>query len=218
MKKDTIRKPRGKKIRPRVEKPKKKPSKVRKPTLIGYMRVSTDKQDHALQFDALIEHGVKEENIYSDIISGSKISRKGLNDCLKQLVSGDTLLVWKIDRLSRSLKDLLIELDKLDNMDVGFRAITQAIDTTTPAGRMMMHMIGAFAEFEREMIRERVKAGIKTKMDNGRERWGRMPKTEYEPEAIDALRAKGYTVGKIAREIGVSKATVSRVLNREKES
>jgi len=210
-KKKVIRKPRGKKIRRAVEKKKKTTEDTRKPRLIGYIRVSTEKQDHGLQKDALIEAGVSPEDIFQDTISGSKVSRKGRDACLKFLISGDTLVVWKIDRFSRSLKDLLNQLDELDRRDIGFRSITQAIDTTTPAGRMMMQMVGAFAEFERELIRERVKAGIKATMEGGRKRWGKAPAVDYDADEIKALRKKGKSVREVSRITGASPATVSRI-------
>lgn len=211
-----IRKPRGRKIKRAPEKKKKTAVPPRKPRFIGYIRVSTERQDHALQRDALIEAGVAPEDIFQDTISGSRITRKGRDACLKFLIPGDTLIVWKIDRFSRSLKDLLNQLDDLDRREVGFRSITQQIDTTTPAGRMMMQMVGAFAEFERELIRERVKAGIKATMENGRDRWGKRPDSEYDPKEVKELR-KTMSVRAVARKIGISPATVSRITSKKRK-
>lgn len=210
-KKKVKRKPRGRKIRKEIKKPAKKPETLRKPTLIGYMRVSTEKQDHSLQHKALIEAGVEEENIFQDTISGSRVNRKGRDECLKYLIEGDTLVVWKLDRFSRSLKDLLTKLDELEQKGVGFKTLTQNIDTTTPAGRMMMQIVGAFAEFEREMIRERVKAGIQEKMKNSKQRWGKRPAVDYSEKEIKKLIREGLTQRQVAKQIGVSKSTVQRI-------
>ena len=214
-KKKVKRKPRGRKIR-RVEKPKKKDiTPERKPKKIGYMRVSTEKQDMALQLDALVAAGVAPEDIYRDTISGSKITREGRDACLKALIAGDTLCVWKLDRFSRSLKDILDKLDMLMARGVRFVSLTQNLDTQTPVGRAMIQMIGIFAEFERETIRERVKAGIRAKIESGEVvRWGRRPQVEYENEEIVRLLQSGMTQREVARTTGVSKTTVQRVWNR----
>jgi hypothetical protein len=127
--------------------------------LIGYARVSKgDAQTTALQLRALAAHGVTK--IYKEHASGGRWDRLRLHAMIEHLREGDVVVVWKLDRLSRSLKDLLHILDRIEAAGAGFRSLTEAIDTTTPAGRMMMQMVGAFAEFERAMIRERVMAGL----------------------------------------------------------
>ena len=121
--------------------------------LIGYARVSTDDQDTAAQVTALKEAGC--ERIFREMASGGRWDRPQLHRLLDQLRPGDVVVVWKLDRLSRSLRDVLMIMDRLGETGAGFRSLTEAIDTTTPAGRMMMQMVGAFAEFERAMLRER---------------------------------------------------------------
>src|ERR1700738_2450342 len=127
--------------------------------LIGYARVSkVDQQDTRAQVKALREAGCK--RIYEESASGGRSDRPELHRALDQLREGDILVVWKLDRLSRSLKDLLHILEKIAEADAGFRSITEHVDTTTPAGRMMLQLLGAFAEFERSMIRERTRMGL----------------------------------------------------------
>ena len=127
--------------------------------LIGYARVSKQQeQDTAAQVQALKKAGA--ERVYQEHASGGRWDRPELHRLLEQLRPGDVLVVWKLDQLSRSLKDLLHLMDGLNARGAGFMSLTEQIDTTTPAGRMMMQMVGAFAEFEREMIRERTSAGL----------------------------------------------------------
>lgn len=135
--------------------------------LIGYVRISKgEAQNNALQIQALKQPGV--EKIFEEAASGGRWDRPILHKMLDHLRSGDTVVVWKLDRLSRSLKDLLIIMDKIDKAGAGFCSLTEAIDTTTAAGRMMMTMIGTFAEFERAMIRERTNAGLAAARAEGR--------------------------------------------------
>ena len=127
--------------------------------LIGYARVSKSLgQDPAMQVQALRAAGA--ERVFVEHASGGRWDRPELHRLLDTLRAGDVLVVWKLDRLSRSLKDLLTLLDRLQALEVGFRSLTEQIDTTTPAGRMMLQMLGAFAEFEREMTRERTREGL----------------------------------------------------------
>jgi DNA invertase Pin-like site-specific DNA recombinase len=125
--------------------------------LIGYARVSTDEQNLDLQLDALTSAGCK--RVSRDVGSGSLKHRPQLEACFDYLRSGDTLVVWRLDRLVRGLKHLIESIDDLHGREVGFRSLTEAIDTTTPAGRLQFHIFGALAEFERELIRERTRAG-----------------------------------------------------------
>ena len=125
---------------------------------LGYARVSkSDGQDIAAQKAALRDAGV--ERVYEEKASGGRWDRPELHKLLDYLRAGDEVIVWKLDRLSRSLADLLRIIEKIEAKGAGFRSLTEAIDTTTPAGRMMMQMVGSFAEFEREMIRQRTRAG-----------------------------------------------------------
>src|SRR5215831_3985977 len=133
---------------------------------IGYARVSTDDQDTAVQVAALKTAGC--ERIYREKASGGRWDRPELHRLLDQLRKGDVLVVWKLDRLSRSLRDVLMIMERLAEARACFRSLTEAIDTTTPAGRMMMQMVGAFAEYERAMLKERTKAGLEAARREGR--------------------------------------------------
>lgn len=210
-KKDVSRKPRGRKI---TKQKAPKTEFLHNQKKLGYMRVSTDQQDHTLQHSALTAAGVKEEDIYQDTISGSKISRKGLEKCLSALQSGDVLIVWKIDRLSRKLYDMVDLMRDLEKRNVGFKSLTQDIDTTTPSGKMMLHILFIFAEFERETIRERVRAGIRAKRESGEiKSWGRKPKVEYDEKEILNL-LKEFSIREVSARTGVPKSTVGLIKKR----
>src|SRR3954454_8751639 len=141
--------------------------------LIGYARVSTTDQETATQVAALKAAGC--ERIFREKASGGRWDRPGLHRLLGQLRKGDVLVVWKLDRLSRSLKDVLTIMEHVLKAKAGFRSLTEAIDTTTPAGRMMMQMVGSFAEFERAMLKERPSVGLAVARKEGRI-GGRRPK------------------------------------------
>ncbi|WP_227538630.1 recombinase family protein [Klebsiella pneumoniae] len=141
--------------------------------LIGYARVSTQEQDTQAQISALKSAGC--ELIFQEKASGGRWDRPELQRLLQQLRKDDQVIVWKLDRLSRSLKDLLLTLEKIENTGADFRSITENIDTSTPAGRMMMQIVGSFAEFERAMLRERTKSGLAAARQDGRV-GGRRPK------------------------------------------
>src|SRR2546422_1839154 len=134
--------------------------------LIGYARVSTNDQETATQVAALKAAGC--ERIYREKASGGRWDRPELHRLLDQLRKGDVLVVWKLDRLSRSLKDVLSIMERVEKARAGFRSLTEVIDTTSPAGRMMMQMVGSFAEFERAMLKERTKAGLEAARKDGR--------------------------------------------------
>src|SRR5438045_1213745 len=134
--------------------------------LRGYARVSTNDQETATQVAALKAAGC--ERTYREKASGGRWDRPELHRLLDQIRKDDVLVVWKLDRLSRSLRDVLAIMDRLSEAGAGFRSLTEAIDTTTPAGRMMMQMVGAFAEFERMILRERTKAGLDSARRDGR--------------------------------------------------
>src|SRR5260370_17906146 len=134
--------------------------------LIGYARISkADDQDTAAQVKALRQAGCK--RIFEEKASGGRCDRAQLHKDLQQLREGDVLVVWKLDRLSRSLKDLLHIMERVRDTGAGFRSITEVVDTTTSAGRMVMQMLGSFAEFERSMVRERTRAGLVAARDRG---------------------------------------------------
>ncbi len=148
--------------------------------LIGYARVSTDDQDTAAQVAALKAAGC--ERIYREKASGGRWDRPELHRLLDQIRKSDVLVVWKLDRLSRSLRDVLTIMERLRDSEAGFRSLTEAIDTTTAAGRMMMQMVGVFAEFERAMLKERTKAGLDAAREEGRI-GGRRPKLSERQQA-----------------------------------
>lgn len=182
--------------------------------LIGYARVSTDDQDTAVQVAALKAAGC--ERIYREKASGGRWDRPQLHRLLDQLREGDVVVVWKLDRLSRSLRDVLMLMERLGEAKAGFRSLTEAIDTTTPAGRMMMHMVGVFAEFERAMLKERTRAGLDAARAEGRV-GGRRPKLSPQQQAeIRKMVLKGdTTAADAARLFKIHPATVSRLLARQ---
>jgi DNA invertase Pin-like site-specific DNA recombinase len=178
---------------------------------MGYARVSTDDQDTAVQVAALKKAGC--ERIYREKASAGRWDRPELHRLLDQLRKGDVLVVWKLDRLSRSLRDVLTIMERLGESGSGFRSLTEAIDTTTPAGRMMMQMVGAFAEFERAMLKERTKAGLDAAREEGRI-GGRRPKlTPQQQVEIRKMVSKGDKTD-AARLFKIHPATVSRLLAR----
>jgi DNA invertase Pin-like site-specific DNA recombinase len=182
--------------------------------LIGYARVSTDDQDTAAQVAALKVAGC--ERIFREKASGGRWDRPELHRLLDQLRKGDVLVVWKLDRLSRSPRDVLIIMERLAEAKAGFRSLTEAIDTTTPAGRMMMQMVGAFAEFERAMLRERTKTGLDAARAEGRI-GGRRPKLSAQQQAeIRKMVIRGdKTAAAAARLFKIHPATVGRLLARQ---
>ncbi len=133
---------------------------------IGYIRVSKQEQNEALQRDTLKEAGC--EKYFSDKMTGSTFERKGLEELLAFVRPGDTVIIWKLDRLGRSLKDLIETLNLLNNRGIDFISLTESIDTTTPSGKLIFHLMGALAEFERDLIRERTNAGLAAARARGR--------------------------------------------------
>lgn len=171
---------------------------------IGYVRVSTNEQNTALQRDALERSGC--ELIFEDKMSGKTSDRPGLKKLLKTLSSGDTLVVWKLDRLGRSMRHLVILVEELRQRNVNFRSLTDSIDTSTPMGRFFFHIMGALAEMERELIVERTRAGLAAARVQGRI-GGRRPKlTPEEWEQAGRLIAAGETRKRVALifDVGVS--------------
>jgi len=185
--------------------------------LIGYSRVSTADQDHALQTDALTKAGCAKT--FSDTASGALDRRPQLDKALDYLRPGDTLVVWRLDRLGRSVKHLIETVTGLDKRGIGFRSITEGFDTTTPGGKLIFHVLGALAEFERDIIRERTRAGLEAARARGR-KGGRRPvltdnklavaKRMYGEKGDDGKRR--YTVQEIADTVGCSRATLYRAL------
>ena len=183
--------------------------------LIGYARVSTPDQDAAAQLAALKTFGC--ELVFQEKASGGRWDRPELHRLLGQLRKGDVLVVWKLDRLSRSLKDVLVLMEKVDQAGAGFRSLTEMIDTTSPGGRMMMQIVGTFAEFERAMLRERTRSGLDAARKQGRV-GGRRPKlkTHQQQEIVQLVNSGQKTAADAARLFNVHPATVSRLLHRGK--
>jgi len=178
--------------------------------VIGYARVSTVDQNLALQRDALTEAGCTK--IFTEQMSGAVTDRPALHDALEFARRGDTLIVWKLDRLARSMKQLIETVETL-RLGIGFRSLTEALDTTTAQGRLVFHMFGALAEFERSLIRERTQAGLAAARRLGRT-GGRPPKlTDDDIEAAKAMLANpDIGVAQIAHRLGVSPATLYRYI------
>jgi DNA invertase Pin-like site-specific DNA recombinase len=186
--------------------------------LIGYARVSkADQQDTRAQVKALKEAGCK--RIFEESASGGRWNRPELHRALDHLRNDDVLIVWKLDRLSRSLKDLLHILEKITEAGGGFRSITEHVDTTTSAGRIMLQMLGAFAEFERSMVRERTRMGLKAARERGRI-GGRRPKLKanQRAEIIEMVNSGTKSAAEAARLFNVHRSTISRLLGVEHSS
>ena len=174
--------------------------------LIGYARVSTSEQTLEPQTDALSAEGC--EKIYTDVASGVKTQRSGLDEAIKYCRKKDTLVVWKLDRMGRSMSHLIATIKQLEKIGIGFRSITEKIDTTSPSGRLIFHLFGALAEFERDLIRERVQAGLKSARARGR-KGGRPPVPEETKAMARILMAdKNLSVKKICDRLGIAKSTL----------
>jgi DNA invertase Pin-like site-specific DNA recombinase len=169
------------------------------------------------QIEALKNAGCEDRFLYQEKASGGRWERPELQRLLEQLRKGDVVVVWKLDRLSRSLKDLLCLIEKFDQLGVGFRSLTESIDTTTPAGRMLMQIVGSFAEFERAMLKERTKAGLKTARSEGRIGGRKQKLNPHQQQQIQKLVQSGEkTAADAARMFDVHPATISRILNHIK--
>ena len=178
--------------------------------LHGYARISTTEQDPALQHDALVAAGCA--RVVTDIASGSRDDRPQLSAVLEALLPGDTLVVWRLDRLGRSLRHLIDTVTDLDERGVGFRSLQESIDTTTPGGRLVFHVFAALAEFERDLIRDRTLAGLVAARQRGRH-GGRPPKmTAAKLRQAERMHADGASVTEIADVLDVARATVYRHL------
>ena len=180
--------------------------------LVGYARVSTQEQDLTLQLDALRSAGC--EKVFEEKASGAQRERPALQTALEYMRRGDTLVVWKLDRLARSLKQLIETVEDLGSRGIGFRSLTEAIDTTTSGGKLVFHIFAALAEFERGVIRERTLAGLQAARARGR-LGGRPP--ALSPKDVAAakalLRDPEITVAEVARRLGVVPSTVERSSN-----
>jgi DNA invertase Pin-like site-specific DNA recombinase len=181
--------------------------------LVGYARVSTGQQDLQLQLDALKVAGVSKANLYTDKISGSKAARPGLDQCLSQLKPGDTLVVWRLDRLGRSVRHLIDVIEDLRQRGVGFKSLRDgAIDTTTASGKLIFHIFTALAEFERSLIQERTRAGLSVARARGR-LGGRPPMSLDDPRIQTAKRLhadRSMVVADICKTLQISRPTLYR--------
>jgi DNA invertase Pin-like site-specific DNA recombinase len=182
---------------------------------VGYARISTTDQTLDLQHDALTKAGCSK--IFTDTASGAQTDRKGLQEAISYARAGDTLVVWKLDRLGRSLKDLITRIKELETRKIGFKSITENIDTTTSGGKLIFHIFGALAEFERDIIRERTSAGLEAARTRGRT--GGRPKslTSSKQALAQKLYAdKETSVAEICNMLGISRATLWRYVKVEK--
>jgi len=174
---------------------------------IGYGRISTQDQSHDLQTDALKEAGC--QKIYLDTISGTVTKRKELEKAKEQLREGDTLVVWRLDRLGRSLRDLIDWVNWFDEQGISFISLQENIDTTTPTGKLTFHLFGAIAEFERNLIKERTQAGLAAARARGKKGGRKAALDSQQQKALKQLyEAKKHTTKELCEMFGVSKPTL----------
>ena len=179
--------------------------------LLGYARVSTTDQQAHLQVDALDRAGCY--RVFTETASGARADRPVLEQLLDQLRPGDTLVVWKLDRLGRSLRHLVDTVTGLAERGIGFRSLQEAIDTTTPGGKLVFHVFAALAEFERDLIRERTSAGLAAARARGRHGGRPTVMTAHKLQVAHEMYASGqYTMAAIAKTLGVSRASIYRHL------
>jgi DNA invertase Pin-like site-specific DNA recombinase len=179
--------------------------------LIGYARVSTTDQTLSLQEDALTKAGC--DQIFTDTASGASTERPGLNTALSHLRAGDILVVWRLDRLGRSLPHLIETIKGLDDRGIGFQSVTEHIDTTTSGGKLIFHIFGALAEFERDIIRERTQAGLQAARARGRTGGRRRALTPKEVAmALRLAEDKSTSITDLCRQFKVSRQTLWRYL------
>lgn len=184
--------------------------------LIGYARVSTPDQNFNLQVEALEKAGCAK--VYQETASGAKVERKVLGEILAYLRPGDTLVVWRLDRLGRSLGHLIQLVNDLESHGIGFKSLVEAIDTTTPTGQFFFQITGAFAELERNLIRERTMAGLASARSRGRN--GGRPKAldgEAFAMALTLYHDRRNPVGSICKKFGIAKRTFYRYLEKHRQ-
>jgi len=184
--------------------------------LIGYARVSTNGQELDLQLDALKKAGCKKNLTFTDKISGAKSDRPGLDACLKELKEGDTLIVWRLDRLGRNMHHLIALVAQLKEKSVGFRSICENhINTTSPTGELVFHIFSSLAQFERRLIQERTKAGLSAARARGR-MGGRRPIQSDNPKVKTAkmmIKDKSMSIADICSSLRISRATLYRYIS-----
>jgi len=185
--------------------------------LIGYARVSTDDQNLDLQRDSLDQAGCKQ--IFEDQLSGAKAERPGLHNALQYVRAGDTIVVWRLDRLSRSLKDLIEIVSLLESRGIGLKSLHESIDTSSSSGKLIFHIFGALAEFERNLIRERTQAGLQAARARGRK--GGRPKSLSKDKralAVNLYDEKKHTINQICEMMGISKPTLYKYIEENKNT
>lgn len=181
----------------------------------GYARVSTDDQDLTLQIDALTKHGIPSSQIFRDKLSGARTDRPGLAKCLDSLQTGDILIVWRLDRLGRSMRHLITLVEDLRERGIGFRSLQEgAIDTTSASGELIFNIFSALAQFERRLIQERTKAGLAVARARGRH--GGRPRVESEKGKVAAVKKlagdKSIPIDEICKSLNISRSTYYRYL------
>ena len=181
--------------------------------VLGYVRVSTDQQELNLQIDALTKHGIPKSNIFMDKLSGAKTDRPGLTKCLETLQNGDILVVWRLDRLGRSMRHLITLIEDLRCRHIGFRSLNEgAIDTTSASGELIFNIFSALAQFERRLIQERTKAGLAAARARGRN-GGRPKVTVNEARVVLAKKLhadKSLDIDDICKTLRISRSTLYR--------
>ncbi len=185
--------------------------------LIGYARTSTKYQDLTLQIDALLKAGVDKRNIYTDQYSGSRDDRPGLAEISKTLEEGDTLIVWRLDRLGRSMQHLVRFIEDLGKRGITFRSLNEQIETETAVGKLLLHIFASLCQFERDLTSERIRAGMLAKINRDGDLGRPKALTVAKEEFVWELKGKGWANAKIAREIGCSPQTIARAIARKRE-
>ena len=184
--------------------------------LVGYARVSTNEQELDLQIDALLAHGVRKDHLFCDKLSGTKVDRPGLAACNERLRRGDTLVVWRLDRLGRSMRHLVNMIEDLKERGIGFRSISDGmIDTTSASGELVLNIFSALAQFERRLIQERTKAGLAAARARGR-KGGRPPMDRDHPRVILANKLfcdKSVSLDDICATLKISRSTLYRYVS-----
>jgi len=185
--------------------------------IIGYARVSTDDQNLDLQIDALVKNGCQKNHIHFDKVSGAKSERPGLKKCLSSLQEGDTLIVWRLDRLGRSMPHLVSVVEELKERGISFRSICDgAIDTTTASGELVFNLFSSLAQFERRLIQERTNAGLSAARARGKV-GGRRKIKPSNPKVVMAKTMhedKGVSIDNICKSLNISRATFYRYLQK----
>jgi DNA invertase Pin-like site-specific DNA recombinase len=189
--------------------------------LLGYARVSTDDQDLTLQLDSLTNLGINPSDIFTEKVSGAKTDRPELNACLAKLQQGDTLVVWRLDRLGRSMHHLVALIEELRNRGVGFRSVSDGlIDTTSPSGELIFHIFSALAQFERRLIQERTRAGLASARARGR--LGGRPPIDLDEAKVRAARRlhddHTLNIDDICKTLNISRSTYYRYIQMKKRN